>query len=73
MPSLPASDYWLRRQRALLEQMERDEARLNARLAEVYETEAARLERDIAAKVFCLVKKYWYFGIALLLQTIRHQ
>ena len=49
MPSSPASGYWLRRQRALLEQMERDEARLNARLAKVYETEAARLGRDIAA------------------------
>lgn len=41
--------YWENRRLALLKQMERDEAKLNAKLAKVYEAEIAKLGREIAS------------------------
>ena len=41
--------YWEKRRLALLKQMERDEAKLNAKLAKVYEAEIAKLGREIAS------------------------
>jgi len=41
--------YWQRRTDALLAQLERDEERLYEKLGKVYDSEAAKLERDIAA------------------------
>lgn len=43
------AEYWAARRRALLEQMEADEARLQEKLARVYKRQVAELERDIAA------------------------
>lgn len=43
------SDYWVRRREKLLGQMEKDEQKLNARLADLYASERAKLEREIAA------------------------
>lgn len=43
------SDYWAKRREKLLSQMESDEKKLNAKLADVYASERAKLEREIAA------------------------
>lgn len=42
-------DYWAERRKKLLAQMEGDEAKLNAKLERLYASEAAKLEREIAA------------------------
>ena len=41
--------YWEKRRLVLLQQMERDEAKLNDKLARTYQTEIAKLDREIAS------------------------
>lgn len=43
------ADYWAARRAELLEQMESDEAALQAKLSKLYEKQVAQLEREIAA------------------------
>lgn len=49
MPSKEEAAYWSRRRERLVQQLVRDEARLNERLARLYASEADRLEREIAS------------------------
>lgn len=49
MSSLPDDVYWAGRQREYLEQLAKDEADLARRLSKVYASEAAKLDRMIAA------------------------